>query len=169
MNVRKARKEDIEILNEIYENARHFMHTHGNPNQWNDGSPTKTDLLTDIDENTLYVLEEDGMIQASFKYYEGIDPTYVYIVHGNWLNDLPYGVIHRVASRALKKGMGDEIIKACKSWKNNLKIDTHPDNKYMQALLSRNDFIQVGQIYLENGDMRLAYQFCPVDLRQNYR
>lgn len=158
--VRKASIQDIDILVQIYEDAKKFMHTHGNPNQWNNGHPNREDLLADIDEDTLYVLEEDGQIQACFKFYIGEDPTYQYIDHGQWLNDLPYGVIHRVATRRLKKGMGTKILDACKKFHPNLKIDTHADNIYMQRLLEKNNFKYVGQIYLENGDPRRAYQFC---------
>jgi hypothetical protein len=158
MSVRNATLQDLDVLEEIYESAKHFMHTHGNPNQWNNGHPNRDDFISDIAAETLYVIEEDGQIQASFKFYIGLDPTYGYI-EGNWLNDESYGVIHRVATRGLKKGMGQKIIDTCKSWYPNLKIDTHKDNIYMQRLLHRCGFLHTGIIYLENGDPRLAFQF----------
>ena len=41
---------------------------------------------------------------------------------------------------------------------DTLRIDTHEDNKTMQALLTKNGFSYCGIIHLENGDPRLAYQ-----------
>lgn len=158
MKARNARMQDLDELVGIYEQAKHFMHTHGNPGQWNDGHPDRADLAKDIEENTLFVLEDEDGIQGCFKFYVGLDPTYGYI-DGSWLNEQEYGVIHRVASAARKKGIGNLIMDTCKQWHPNLKIDTHHDNRFMQALLERNGFVKVGIIYLENGDPRIAYQF----------
>ncbi|MCF0259964.1 MAG: GNAT family N-acetyltransferase [Erysipelotrichaceae bacterium] len=156
--IRKARKQDLPELDLLYENARNFMHTHGNPGQWNDGHPCSKDLEPDIDKGWLYVIEEDGRIHASFVYYEGEDPTYQYI-DGSWLNDRPYGVAHKVASSGQKKGMGDQIISYLKTRNKNLKLDTHADNRPMKNLLERSGFIHVGTIYLADGSPRDAYHY----------
>ena len=36
MTIRKTDPKDIEAVLEIYEHAKEFMHTHGNPAQWAD-------------------------------------------------------------------------------------------------------------------------------------
>ena len=41
---------------------------------------------------------------------------------------------------------------------DNIRIDTHKDNKIMQGLLERHGFSYCGIIYLLNGAPRLAYQ-----------
>ena len=156
--IRKASTQDLPQLDVLYENARNFMHSHGNPSQWNDGHPCSRDLEPDIEKGWLYVIEEDGKIQASFVYYEGLDPTYQYI-DGEWLNGEPYGVAHKVASAGLKKNMGDRIIADLKTRSKNLRLDTHADNRYMKHLLERNGFVHCGTIYLANGDPRDAYHY----------
>lgn len=159
MNVRHASCDDLDVLEEIYEEAKRRMHEGGNPNQWHQGHPNREDLIGDLAENSLFVLEDEEGIQACFKFAPGPDPTYLYI-EGSWLNDAAYMVIHRVVSAGRRPGMGSAILSLCKSWYPNLKIDTHQDNLPMQRVLEKNGFILTGIIYLENGDPRLAYQFA---------
>ncbi len=156
--VRKARYEDLDILDVLYENARTFMHTHGNPDQWNEGKPNRIDLAENIENGELYVVENNEQIEGSFALIFGEDPTYTYI-DGCWLNEKPYAAVHKVASAHTAKGIGNFILSYCKSRCSNLKIDTHKDNVFMQNCIRRNGFIHTGIIYLANGDPRLAYQF----------
>ena len=156
--IRHATKNDLDILDEIYENARHFMATHGNPNQWINGHPNRNDLEVDLAKNQLYVIEIDHEIQASFVFFEHDDPPYNYI-EGSWLNDDEYVVVHKVATRNLMRGMGTKIMDYAKSKNKDVRIDTHKDNIYMQNVLRKNGFKQTGTIYLENGSPRIAFQY----------
>ena len=156
--IRHATRQDLDILDEIYENARHFMATHGNPNQWVNGHPNRDDLIKDLGKNQLYVIEINNEIQASFVFFEHDDPTYAYI-EGKWFNQDPYVVIHKVATRNLMRGMGTKIIEYAKSKQKDVRIDTHQDNVYMQNVLKKNGFHHTGTIYLENGSSRLAFQY----------
>lgn len=156
--IRHATKNDLDILDEIYHNARIFMATHGNPNQWVNGHPNREDLIKDLKKNQLYVIELNNTIQASFVFFEHDDPTYSYI-EGKWLNDNPYVVIHKVATRNLMRGMGTQIIEYAKSKNKDIRIDTHQDNIYMQNVLKKNGFYHTGTIYLESGASRLAFQY----------
>lgn len=158
MNIRLATPQDLDELETIYENARHFMHTHGNPDQWNDGHPNRNDLSIDIQANQLYVIESNQGIEGSFVYYQGEDPTYKRI-DGTWLNEAPYAVLHKVVSANKTKNIGDAILQYGIKRFPNVKIDTHADNIPMQKCILRNGFIPTGIIYLENGDPRNAYQF----------
>ena len=48
---------------------------------------------------------------------------------GNWLNDAPYGVVHRIASDGTVKGAASFCLSLrAFSQCHNLKIDTHQDN-----------------------------------------
>ena len=111
----------------------------------------------DIENNEMYVLEDEDGIQASFVFYCGIDPCYNKIYDGQWLNDEPYGVIHRIATRGLKKHMADIILEYCESKIDNIRMDTHMDNKPMQNFMLKHGFKHVGTIYLKNGQSRLAF------------
>ena len=44
---------------------------------------------------------DDRKLAAVFAYIEGNDPTYSDIFDGAWLNNLPYAVVHRLASAGI--------------------------------------------------------------------
>ena len=155
--IRKATLEDTPVLLEIYDRARKFMASTGNTNQWTNGYPSKEILTDDILKSEMFVLEDEDGIQASFVFYCGIDPCYTKIYDGQWLNNEPYGVIHRIATRGLKKHMADYILEYCSSKIDNIRMDTHVNNKPMQNFMIRHGFKHVGTIYLKNGQSRLAF------------
>ncbi|EOS60079.1 hypothetical protein C815_01646 [Firmicutes bacterium M10-2] len=156
--IRKANLNDLKVLDRLYAKARHFMHTHGNPDQWNEGKPNHIDLFENIIRDELYVVVEKEQIIGCFALIEGIDPTYTYI-DGEWLNSKPYAAIHKVASAVGAKGVGSEILTYCKQVFDNLKIDTHANNVFMQRCIQRNGFVRTGIIYLANKEPRIAYQY----------
>ena len=157
VHFRPAVPADLPVLLSIYEEARAFMRQSGNPDQWTGGYPGAELLQDDMAKQQLYVCEEAGQIQAVFCYFRGVDPTYLRIYDGAWLNDEPYGVIHRIAVRAQGKG----IAKLCYMWAlaqcNELRIDTHWQNIPMQRSLEKFGFTRCGRIYLLSGDERIAY------------
>jgi len=157
MIIRPATLSDLESLLTIYETARQFMRESGNLNQWTGGYPPASLVTQDIQNGNSFVCEEDGQILGVFCYFDGPDPTYDYI-EGAWLNDRPYGVIHRIAVAAHRRG----VAAACYDWAltrcDDLRIDTHADNRPMQRSLQKYGFTPCGTIYLANGDPRIAYQ-----------
>lgn len=160
MNIRKARLGDMKKILPIYADARAFMRENGNPWQWGDRYPPEELIRQDIKQGNCYVCVSDGEILGVFYYAEGDDPTYKIIENGAWLNERPYGVIHRIASTRECRG----VASFCFSWAvercGNLKIDTHRDNVPMQRSLAKNGFTRCGVIHLENGEERIAYQKC---------
>ena len=50
MKIRKARLADLEILLKMYESARMFMTSHGNPTQWGSTYPPKALLAQYIED-----------------------------------------------------------------------------------------------------------------------
>ena len=158
MNIRKAEQKDLEKILEIYAYARDFMKRTGNPTQWGDEYPKEEMLRDDIEKGNLYVCEENDGIKGVFAFIAGIEPTYSYIEKGSWKNDEPYGTVHRIASCGEAKIFG-LCIDFCKSKIENVRIDTHFDNKIMQRLIERNGFEKCGVIYVEDGSPRIAYQF----------
>lgn len=158
MAVRHATLEDMDVLMEIYARARAFMRASGNPTQWKEGYPSKKILLKDMEKERLYVYEIDGQVEGSFVFFIGEDPNYKKI-DGQWLNDEPYGVIHRIATRGRVPHVGQKIIDSSFEKIHNLRMDTHEDNQPMQNLLKRNGFVHTGTIVLlEVNEPRLAFQ-----------
>lgn len=155
--IRPAEFADLPRILEIYAEARNFMRQNGNPNQWWDYHPAESILRDDIPQRQLYVCEQDGNIGAVFAYIQGTDPTYIHIADGQWLNDEPYGVIHRIAVNDRGKGLIARIFDWSLQQCPNLRIDTHRDNAPMQRALEKYGFQYCGVIHIFNGDERIAY------------
>ena len=158
MKIRKTTEKDFPIVVEMYEHARKFMAAHGNPNQWGKTKPELSVIVNDINEGSSYVLEDNGRLLATFYYKQGPDPTYSVIEDGQWLNNEPYSVIHRITSTGEVKGSASYCINEALKQSGNLRIDTHEDNHIMQNLLKKLGFTYCGIIYVEDGSKRLAFQ-----------
>lgn len=159
MNIVKAVYDDIEMIVPIYDKARKFMADNGNPNQWINGYPSTEIITEDIINGNCFICKNDeGNIVGAFTFIIGDDPTYEKIYSGQWLNDKPYGVIHRLASNGTTHGITKTCIEWCLKQIQNIRIDTHADNKIMQSLMLKYGFEYCGIIHTHNGTERLAYQ-----------
>ena len=158
MNIRKTLPTDLDAVMEIYAAAREFMKNSGNPDQWGENYPPRDMIECDIAQGDAYVAEEDGEIVACFFYKTAVDPTYVKIYDGEWIDDREYSVIHRIAVKYNGRGIIGRIFDHCAGISNSIRIDTHRDNKPMQRSLEKNGFTRCGIIYLEDGDERVAFQ-----------
>jgi hypothetical protein len=110
---------------------------------------------------TVYIIDESGVENEIVHHVtdaNGKEPNYARIYEGQWLNDEPYGVVHRVASKTGKRGVASFCLNWCFEQCRNLRIDTHRDNIPMHNLLIMLGFVPCGIIYLENGDERIGYQ-----------
>ncbi|MDD4371953.1 MAG: GNAT family protein [Anaerostipes sp.] len=160
MEIRKSKREDLKGIMSIYAYARNFMAENGNAGQWGKNYPSQTVVEKDIQEQRSYVCIEDSKIVGVFYFAEKEDPTYKVIEDGDWINDKPYGVIHRIASAEGTKG----VATFCMNWVyeqiGNIRIDTHRNNIPMQSLLIKLGFKRCGVIYLADGSPRIAFQRC---------
>ena len=159
IEIRKAQSEDLGEILKIYSYARQFMKRTGNPNQWRDSSPEEHLLVNDIAKGNLYLCLKDREIVGSFAFIIGEDHTYNYIENGRWHSDQPYGTIHRLASNGKARGIGKACFDYCKSRMDYLRVDTHHDNKVMQRVIRANGFEQCGIIYIDDGTLRIAYDY----------
>ena len=158
--IRMAVIEDLSALTRIYDHAREFMASSGNPGQWVNGYPSEDDIKKDIRNESLYVCEgKDKNILAAFCLMPGPDSTYSIIQDGNWLNELPYLVIHRLASDGSQKGIAQACLDWCLERNSNIRVDTHEDNLIMQHILESYGFQRCGIIYTHDGTPRIAYQY----------
>ena len=91
------------------------------------------------------------------------------ISEGEWLTDIDYAVIHRIAvdSELKNKGYASKFLNkleeiARKNGRFSMKIDTHHENMPMKRLLEKNGYTYCGVIYLDKGveigDKRIAYE-----------
>lgn len=154
-----ATKQDLPAIEKIYTAARAYMRRSGNLLQWADGYPHRPLLESDIEKGQLFVVREEGAIHGVFAFILGDDPTYACIEDGQWPNDRPYGTIHRIASDGRVKGVFTRAFDFARSRADEIRVDTHRDNKTMQHVVQKHGFVRCGIIYLENGDPRIAYQY----------
>lgn len=158
--IRRTHPEEVTLLPDLFEAARGIMRSSGNMKQWTGGYPSIEIIQKDIEAGHSYVcLDAYEKIIGTFAFIPGIDPTYLKIYDGRWLNDTrPYGTIHRLASTPDSHGVAASCIEWCFRQIPNLRADTHRDNSILQHILTKHGFHYCGIIYLLNGDERLAYQ-----------
>lgn len=157
LTVRRAAAADLPSLLQIFDNARAFMRTHGNPHQWPDSYPGAARLAAEIERGVCYVVMGERAIQAVFCLIPGDEPTYRIMEDGAWPEDLPYATIHRMASAGQVRGIGQFCIDWCLRQGLPVRADTHADNVYMQRALEKSGFVRCGRIYTEDGSPRWAY------------
>lgn len=155
--IEQATLSQLPQIMEVYAKARAFMAQNGNPLQWGQNYPPEEMIRQDILDGKCYVNLKGEETAAVFYFAVEEDPTYR-VIDGAWLNDEPYGVIHRIAVAQNGKGVAGECFRFAMAQCKNLRIDTHEDNLPMQRCLAKHGFARCGIIYLEDGDPRIAYQ-----------
>ena len=162
MEIRRSAWRDFDRIMEIYDHARRFMAEHGNPDQWGPtGWPPEKLIREDIAQGNSYVCVHDGRIVGTFffAYGKDVEPTYAVITDGAWLDDSPYGVVHRLAGDGSVRGTGAFCLGWAYGQCGHLRIDTHGDNRVMQGLAGKLGFVHCGTIHVqEDVYPRLAYE-----------
>jgi RimJ/RimL family protein N-acetyltransferase len=161
VTIQQAKPGDVDAILRIYDSGRERMRTRGNPTQWEAGYPNRAILEEDIRRRQCFVCEETGKIHGVFSLCIGDEPTYAKICEGAWINDAPYGTIHRLAGDGVIPNLFSGCLRFCRSLIPNLRADTHADNHVMRHLLEKNGFQRCGVIYVEDGTPRIAYQLPP--------
>lgn len=158
-DVRLARVDDLPKIEAIYESARAFMKESGNPDQWGETYPVKALLIEDIHQGELYIISGDSQknqIDGVFMLSHRGEPTYE-TIEGAWTTGEDYGVIHRIASRPGARGILHTACDFASRLSPALRIDTHADNRVMQARILNEGFTRCGIIHLADGSPRIAY------------
>ena len=158
LSFRRSTTDDIPTLLRLADEARATMRNCGNMNQWINGYPSRRVFENDIEHGHSFVaVDDNGVITATFAFIPSPEPTYANIYEGQWLDDNPYYVIHRIASTQSSRGVLKSILEYCFTVTDNIRIDTHRDNVIMRHLLEKLGFTYCGIIYLSDGAERLAY------------
>lgn len=122
-----------------------------------DSYPSIDLVRRDITEGISYVVESGDRIVGTFAFIIGDDPTYSEI-EGKWIDNEPYGTIHRIASDGSVKGIADCCLDYCAGIIGNIRIDTHQDNKIMLRWIKQTGFIYCGIIHVADSSPRYAFQ-----------
>lgn len=164
MEIRKSKIEDIHQILEVIHDAQDSMRDNGIP-QWQDGYPNEVIISQDIQAENSYVLVDGKRIVGTAYIIAEHELSYDYIEGGQWLNNHPYVVVHRIAvcKDCRGKGIARYIMEfaekiAKEHQLHDIRIDTHDDNLPMRKFLLKLGYHACGTIYLDNGDKRIAYQ-----------
>ena len=156
--VRHSQPADLQQIEAIFSYARKQMALNGNPSQWKNDRPSMELVKKDIENGNSYVIEnEEREIVGTFAYIIGIEPTYLEI-KGKWLDDAPYGTIHRIASNGKEKGVFETTLSFAEGFGKDIRIDTHKDNRIMLHLIEKSGFQRCGIIIVDDGSERIAFQ-----------
>lgn len=159
IQIRRGRESDLDGIMDCYAAARRYMRESGNHSQWVNGYPSRELVERDMASGVNYVgVDDDGAIAMVFAFIIGDDPTYEVIEDGAWLNSLPYGTIHRLASSGRHHGILRTCLDFCAGMTDNIRLDTHADNITMQRAAEQLGFEKCGVIYCDDGTPRTAYQ-----------
>lgn len=166
--LKEATMEDLPEIESIMDDAKAHLKDQG-IDQWQRRYPDQNDLIKDIKNDITYVLMVDDQIAGTAALWRGIDLNYLEIEDGEWINGIEarYTAIHRIAVSSNFRGqhLSGHLISGLLTVSRNLgfkdvRIDTHPDNKGMQHVITTNGFDYRGIIHM-NGDgntARYAYQ-----------
>lgn len=166
--IRHATLNDLVQIMDITQDAVIFLRDHQIP-QWQNHYPNATTFKKDIENNTLYVYEVDGLICGMANIALEADPQYNVIFDGAWLTNGPYAVVHRIAVKGscIGKGVAKELLTYAEGVARHhklvsIRIDTHRMNIPMNRLLTRMGYQWCGVIELSDHNQtdyyRLAYE-----------
>ena len=165
--LRTTKKDELERVVKIIEEGREFLKEQG-VNQWQHGSPSRDEIINDINEGISYVYERSDEIVATAMLTtldEGYEnyPTF-------WSENSSYLAIHRLATvkKYRAQGIAREFLRTIYLFAKSqnikyLRIDTHLDNKIMRKFLSGFGFEEKGVIKLTMKNIlddkeRVAYE-----------
>lgn len=161
--IRETEERDIGAVLVLYEKAKASLRERGIP-QWQDGYPNEESLRRDMADHVSYVMEEEGEVIGTACIQLKDDPNYSYVEGGQWLNEEPYAVIHRITVSYEKKGRGyagrffafaEQL--AREDGRRNVRADTHQKNASMKKALETFGFRACGTVYMADGAPRIAY------------
>lgn len=76
MKIRHACHNDLDTIMSVYQHAKKVMEQSGNPGQWVNGYPSRELIEGDLRKEHLFVLENEGQVEAVFVYFIGDEPAH---------------------------------------------------------------------------------------------
>lgn len=159
---RKAEIADSDRIWQIILQAKEQMRLR-NSRQWQDGYPAMENIVDDIQKDYGHVLCLDNAVIAYGAIIFVGEPAYDSIL-GNWLSELPYVVVHRLAVADEVKNRGVATLYMQKVAEisrqkgvRSFRVDTNFDNLYIRKMLQALDFTYCGEIFYDKNS-RLAYE-----------
>ena len=156
MEHRPATLADLDRILTIVGEARRFLKENGLP-QWQSEYPARNNFEQDIAHGWCHVFMADGLVVGMTSVCLVPEENYRLIEQGAWMTQgEDYAVIHRfaMAEEYRGRGLSTEMLSfsesSCRmSGCPSIRVDTHPNNKSMRALLEKHGYAYCGMIYLD--------------------
>ena len=166
--LRLAMPEDLSAITRIIEEAKAYLKEQ-KINQWQGSYPEAEQLEQDVKDELTYILMVGNKIAGTAALCPGIEPMYLHIEDGEWINGpkAHCAVIHRLAISTKFRGqhLAKETIScllttARLSGYKDIRVDTNSENRGMQYIIETNGFKYKGIIQTPDSDEaeRYAYQ-----------
>lgn len=159
---RKATRQDVDLIWTILDQAIQRRKDDGSK-QWQDGYPNRDVVLADVDGGVGYVLEDNGEVLGYCAVIINDEPEYARL-HGEWITDDDFVVVHRVAIAGghLGKGLSQTMLQqvehiALDQGIKSIKVDTNFDNIAMLRIFEKLGYLYCGEVYFR-GSARRAFE-----------
>lgn len=150
--IRLAQIRDLDAVMLIVEKTKKIMHENGNF-QWDDKYPLESDFEHDINERSLYVLEENGEIGGFICVNDEEPEEYA---SAAWQKSGKRLIIHRMAVSPEQRGRGyaGDLFdfaweKTVEAGAQSIRSDTFSGNIPMNSLFLKHGFSKTGEIILK--------------------
>ncbi|MHC9531971.1 GNAT family N-acetyltransferase [Dellaglioa sp. L3N] len=165
--LRLATSEDLSAIISIIDEAKGYLKAQ-KINQWQGSYPEINQLEQDIKDELTYILMVGDEIAGTAALCPGIEPMYLQIKDGEWINgpEARYSAIHRVAISTKFRGqhLAGSVISylltvARLADYKDIRVDTNSENKGMQHVIVANDFEYKGVIRTPDSDEAERYVY----------
>lgn len=162
LKIRPACKEDFARIDELFDEARAYMISYGNPTQWTNGFPNSSTLEEPLAKGEAFVCYDDehnDLVVGVFVLSH--EESVYHQLDGKWSADRPYVVIHRLAT-ASGFGAGQFIFNEVMKNHDYIRVDTHKANKPMLHIMEKLGFKHIGDVIYERpgGDgVRICFDY----------
>lgn len=159
--LRKANKNHLEQIMNVVHDAQENLNAAG-IDQWKNGYPDRLNILSDIEQNSLYEIMFEKQIAGIIAIQYTPEPNYKTLSGGKWLGNDNYATIHRLAidSSFAHQGLGRMALTSALSLIRerqitSVRVDTHRKNRRVQHLVTELDFKYRGVIHIvdPHGDL----------------
>lgn len=165
LQFRKAEEADLERIWVIIGQAKTQMRQLGS-HQWDEHYPTFETIQQDIETGNGYVFCKGNTVVAYGVISFDGEPVYNDI-DGQWTNELPYMIVHRlaVADEMKRQGMAKRFMLEAEEVSRqkgiyNFRVDTNYDNEYMLHLIDSLGFQYTGEVRYRGNNIRKAFEKC---------
>jgi GNAT superfamily N-acetyltransferase len=153
--IRHATLDDLDVVMAIVRETVEEMAAYGN-DQWDAAYPDDARFLQDIENETLFVAEDDGVVLGFITVDQDEPGGYRGLP---WRSDEPCLVVHRfaVAGQSRNRGVASFLEAAvCRMAQERqirlIKVDTHSSNTGMQSFLLKKGYSSIGEMEFHGKD-----------------